>query len=382
MILSDTGSAPTPEALLGVEEQLLAELDGKACLWCGRAATGLYWACLLADCRNPGGDRPELILPAMVCATPANVALLAGWAPRFADCDPATGMITLDSVRERWTPRTRAVLFVHLYGQTADLEPLSSWCREHGATLIEDNAQALGARLPDGRPAGTLGAMAVYSFNPTKILQSGGGALLVRDQELAWRLRGLLARHHPSALLDAGRRAQLASSYRNLHHSLAALKRLLPSQDISVPFGRLRAAYDGLYLAPLKDAAALAAAWPELPAILERRREKAALYEQLLADDGPWSVLSGWRKSGVCWRFSLLLRDPERLVALSDAVRQDGFHVSNLYWELSSFFRPRDACPESDRFARRIVNLWVDDSQTLNDVRRCCESLKHHAQRR
>ncbi len=86
---------------------------------------------------------------------------------------------TLDFIRQRWTPATRAVVFIHLYGQTTDLAPLAEWCQSQGAVLIEDLAQAQCARLPSGQPAGSIGDMAVYSFNRTKILECGGGAFVV-----------------------------------------------------------------------------------------------------------------------------------------------------------------------------------------------------------
>jgi dTDP-4-amino-4,6-dideoxygalactose transaminase len=70
---------------------------------------------------------------------------MAGWKPRFADIDPETGLTTLEHIKLRWTPLTRAVLFIHLYGHTADLTEIEQWCREKDLVLIEDNAQALGA---------------------------------------------------------------------------------------------------------------------------------------------------------------------------------------------------------------------------------------------
>src|ERR1035441_3469116 len=110
------------------------------------------------------------------CATPANASLLAGVTPRFADIDPRTGMPTLQNIQQCWTPQTCAVVFIHLFGQTADLRSLAEWCRARNVLLIEDMAQALGARLPDGTAAGSVGDLSVYSFNPTKILECGGGA--------------------------------------------------------------------------------------------------------------------------------------------------------------------------------------------------------------
>src|SRR5262249_10217452 len=103
------------------------------------------------------------------------------------------------------------------------------------------------------------------------------------------------------------------------------------------------------------------------------------LYARELAS-GPWRLLDGWRESGVCWRYSLLLDSPDRLVALSEAVRRDGFHVSNLYWPVNQFFRPEDACPHADPFARRVVNLWVDVATEPEAVKRCASSVRQRAE--
>src|SRR5271165_704183 len=178
--------AETNEILQPVEADLLRETGGAAIEWSGRAATALYQAYAVA--RKSAGAKAleaEVILPSISCATPANAALLAGVTPRFADVDPSTGMPTLESIQVRWTPQTCAVVFIHLYGQTADLRPIAAWCKAKNIVLIEDLAQALGARLPDGVAAGSVGDLSVYSFNPTKILECGGGALLIRDPRLA-----------------------------------------------------------------------------------------------------------------------------------------------------------------------------------------------------
>jgi len=190
------------------EAAFLADHGGDV-LFCGRGATALYLAFALA--RRSGDDAPEVVLPAASCATPANAACLAGYRPRFADVDPLTGLTSLEAVRARVTPATRAVVFIHLFGQTADLTALAAFCRERSIVFIEDLAQAQGARLPDGRPAGAESDLAVYSFNSTKILDCGGGALVICKPELTEAFRVLMARPWPPQA-DSGVAAQLALS--------------------------------------------------------------------------------------------------------------------------------------------------------------------------
>jgi dTDP-4-amino-4,6-dideoxygalactose transaminase len=372
--------AETNEILQPVEADLLKQTGGAAIEWYGRAATALYRAYSVA--RKLAGARAhgaEAILPSISCATPANTALLAGVTPRFADVDPSTGMPTLQSIQQRWTPETCAVVFIHLFGQTADLRPMAEWCRAKNILLIEDLAQALNARLPDGTAAGSVGDLSVYSFNPTKILECGGGALLIGSPTLATACAEMAESDPLPPEIDGNRARTLALSYRNLHHSLVALLRARAVDEVSSAFLKLQPAFRALYLRRMKDPASLAKAWRQLPDVVQRRYENAQQYNELLKGD--WQRLRQWEQSGVCWRYSLLVNFPDKLAEFSEAVRRDGFHVSNLYWPVNDFFNPADRCPNADQFARRIVNLWVDMSVDRQWVRRCAQNVLTNARR-
>jgi dTDP-4-amino-4,6-dideoxygalactose transaminase len=108
----------------------------------------------------------------------------------LADIEPATHTIDPKQVRRLVTPRTRAILLVHLYGGLADLDAVREIAAEHGLKVIEDCAQSHGARL-HGRPAGSFGDLATFSFYPTKNLGAYGdaGAIAARDPALADRVR-------------------------------------------------------------------------------------------------------------------------------------------------------------------------------------------------
>jgi dTDP-4-amino-4,6-dideoxygalactose transaminase len=368
------------ELLQPIETDLLRQTGAVGVNWFGRAATALYRAFQISKHPRAGDQEFEVILPSISCATPANAALLAGVSPRFADVDPATGMLTLASVQQRWTPNTCAVVFIHLFGQTADLRPLAEWCGNRKILLIEDIAQALGACLPDGACVGSRGDLSVYSFNPTKILECGGGALLIRSPELISVSKDVCrANPLPEEIKDTEAKL-LGLSYRNLHHSLVALLRERALEEVSSAFLNLQPAYRRLYLSRMKNPVRLLSDWARLPEMLHHRYINGQQYEQALKG-GPWQQISQWRESGVCWRYSILVDFPENLVAFSEAVRHDGFHVSNLYWPVGDFFRPSDKCPNADRFARRVVNLWVDQTIHQKWVARCSESLLRNAER-
>jgi dTDP-4-amino-4,6-dideoxygalactose transaminase len=232
----------------------------------------------------------------------------------------------------------------------------------------------LSAHLPDGTTAGSVGDFAVYSFNPTKILECGGGALLIRSQKLASVCAELSESDPLPPEIGEGRSRALGLSYRNLHHSLVGLLRARAIDNASSPFLKLQPAFRELYLRRMKDPVALANSWSQLPKVVEHRYRNAKKYEELLAS-GNWERMSQWQQSGVCWRYSLLVNFADNLVDFSEAVRRDGFHVSNLYWPVNDFFKPGDSCPNADRFARRIVNLWVDQTVDQQWAAKCAESL-------
>ncbi len=135
----------------------------------------------------------EIISPAFTFIATANSILYQGLRPIFADVDPKTFNIDPESLSERITPKTRAVVGVHLYGQPFDLKAISQICDDKGLILIEDCAQAHGAEF-EGKKVGGFG-LGCFSFYPTKNMTTGEGGMITTDDDaLAARLR--LLRNH------------------------------------------------------------------------------------------------------------------------------------------------------------------------------------------
>lgn len=138
------------------------------------------------------GPGDEVIVPAFTFVATAFAVSLVGAKPVFADVDAQTCNLDPASVAAAVTPRTRAVIAVHLYGVPAPMEPLAALTRSRGLLLLEDCAQAHGARY-HGRPTGGLADGGAHSFYPTKNLGALGdaGAITTQDAALAERLRQL-----------------------------------------------------------------------------------------------------------------------------------------------------------------------------------------------
>jgi perosamine synthetase len=163
------------------------------------------------------GPGDEVIVPAYTFPATASVVLLAGATPVLVDIDPATFNLDLARVYESVTPRTKAVLAVHLFGRPLDWEALQN-AVPPDVLLIEDAAGALGARWRD-MPCGGLGTMGCLSFHPRKIVTTGeGGAVTTQDEDLAASIRRL--RNHG---LDAGADIVLPSTNYRLADILCAI---------------------------------------------------------------------------------------------------------------------------------------------------------------
>ena len=141
------------------------------------------------------GQGDEVITPTFsFFATAGSVARL-GARPVFVDVDPVTLMLDAAGVAAAITPRTRAIIPVHLFGLCADMDPIVELAARHEISIVEDAAQAIGATYRD-RPAGALGTVACFSFFPTKNLGGAGdgGLVTTRDDAMAARVR--LLRNH------------------------------------------------------------------------------------------------------------------------------------------------------------------------------------------
>jgi dTDP-4-amino-4,6-dideoxygalactose transaminase len=141
------------------------------------------------------GPGHEVILPANTFIATALAVSAVGAKPILVDCDPATFNIDVSQIEQAITPRTRAILPVHLTGQPADMSPILTMAERHGLAVIEDACQAHGATY-HGKSCGSLGRAAAFSFYPGKNLGGcgDGGLISTNDGQVARRLRQL--RHY------------------------------------------------------------------------------------------------------------------------------------------------------------------------------------------
>jgi dTDP-4-amino-4,6-dideoxygalactose transaminase len=190
-------------------------------------------ACLMAENIGPGDE--VVTTPYTFFATVGAIARV-GATPVFADIDPVTYNVEPSQIESRITPRTRAIIPVHLYGQMADMEAVSWLADQHGLVVIEDAAQAIGAEHK-GRRAGSVGHYGCLSFYPSKNLGAAGdgGMVLTNNAERAETLRCLRAhgsepKYHHRLLggnfrLDALQAAVISAKLPHLDEWTAARQR-------------------------------------------------------------------------------------------------------------------------------------------------------------
>lgn len=175
------------------EQEAAAYLGANFCVSCASGTDALHLAILAAGI----GPGDEVITSPFTFIATAEAICYAGATPVFVDIDPKTFNIDPALIESAITPRTKAVIPVHIFGQPADMAPISAICNKHNLLLIEDCAQSFGAAI-DGKMTGTIGSLGCFSFFPSKNLgcYGDGGLVTCATAELAEQIKVL--RNHGS----------------------------------------------------------------------------------------------------------------------------------------------------------------------------------------
>lgn len=236
-------------------EELLAKRHAAPYALATTSCTAALHLAALALGLGPGD---EVIVPAFTWITSANAAEYVGAKAVFADVNPNTFNLDPAAFEAAITPRTKAVVAVHLFGLAADMDPIMAIARKHNLAVIEDAACAIGTSYK-GVPIGTIGDLGCFSFHPRKVITTGeGGAVTMRTEALA----------------------KLVNSFRN-HGSTG-----LPSAEIEPHGPWTMSTFDNLgYNLRLSDiqAAVGIAQFAKLDHLLAERRSRALRYSELLA---------------------------------------------------------------------------------------------------
>ncbi len=170
-----------------MEKTFCEYLDCKYAIGVSSGTDALLIALMALDIKP--GD--EIIVPTYSFFATAGVVSRMNAVPVFTDIDPVTFNIDPDDIEKRITGKTRAIIPVHLYGQSCEMDKIMDIARKHNLKVVEDGAQAIGVQYKDGKCVGTIGDIGCYSFFPSKNLGcfGDGGLVVTNDDELGERLR-------------------------------------------------------------------------------------------------------------------------------------------------------------------------------------------------
>ena len=339
-------------------EDILAESVGRRFA----VLTGRGTAALMIACRLVPDDRPRVIIPVMVCANVMYAVLYAGKIPVFADVSPHDATIDPNHVAALLAadPGIGAVIAAHLYGHRADIDALSISTRRHGAYLIEDAAQAQGGRHPDGRIFGAAGDMSVISFGHTKILDvGGGGVLLLDDSDLAERAR-LEATRLPHAPNDT---PQTEAQYSRLFY--AAWEAYQTDRRFANLFYPLPDQFRPLFVHAATDlqAQSISAALPDLADELAHRQALYKVYRRAFRSIPGVTTFDVDDTAIAPWRFTFRVPGAIRN-RLLHAIRKAGHPASAWYpclsdWTASPTRIDASTITVARTLEQEIVNLWL-----------------------
>ncbi|MEZ4940522.1 MAG: DegT/DnrJ/EryC1/StrS family aminotransferase [Saprospiraceae bacterium] len=249
---------------------------------CANGTDALQIAMMALDLKP--GD--EIIVPAFTYVATAEVMALLGLTPIMVDVDPDTFNLPVEQVEAAITPRTRAIVPVHLFGQSVDMEPLLQLAQQHHLFVIEDNAQAIGAsyEFSNGtrKKTGAMGHVGCTSFFPSKNLgcYGDGGAITTYDADLAQRLR-MVANHGQN---------------KQYHHAIVGVNSRLDSIQAAILSVKLK----------------------RLDAYCAARRQAADYYDAAFADMPQLKTpVRAANSSHVFHQYTLVVQDGDR-----DALRQ------------------------------------------------------------
>jgi dTDP-4-amino-4,6-dideoxygalactose transaminase len=326
---------PEGEAL---ERELGAFVGVPHAVGCNSGTDALHLA-LVAAGIAPGD---EVVVPAFTFFATAEAVSYTGATPVFADIDARTFNLSAEALAQRLTPKTRAVIVVHLFGQCAAMDELSALCRKKNLILIEDCAQALGAQY-QGRPAGSWGDFGCFSFYPTKNLAAVGDAGLITTRSPDYDKVLRMLRHHGSR-----------QTY--LHERVGWNSRL----------DELQAAVLRVKLKRLEDFNAA-------------RRRVAQRYQARLKGASLQLPVEDPRGRHVYHQFTVR---SEQRDALREALAQDGI-ASSIFYPMPLHRQPayeafhRDlALPASEAAARSVLSLPINPLLDEASVDRICARIR------
>lgn len=318
--------------------ELQKYLGVKHVIPCANGTDALMLALMALDLK----PKDEVIVSDFTFAAPAEAVLFLGLTPVFADINPDTFCIDPASVEQNITSRTKAIIPVHLFGQYADMTAITDIARKHNLYVIEDTAQALGAKTAGTTGAAVSGNIACTSFFPSKNLScyGDGGACFTDDDIFAERIR--IFAHHGSRI-----------KYR--HETTGINSRLDTLQ-----------------------AAILSVKLPYLDKWNTKRAEIAEKYTKALSDTVKCPAIAGIH---IFHQYTILLKDEETRDGLQKHLQKNGI-ASAVYYpyplHTQKAYTTAADCPVTSNICPRVLSLPIYPELTDEQINCITDTLKNY----
>jgi dTDP-4-amino-4,6-dideoxygalactose transaminase len=310
------------------------------------------------------GAGDEVIVPAKTFIASASCAAAVGARPVVCDVDPESQNLTVETVRAVLTPRTRAIVAVHLAGWPCEMGPIVALARERGIAVVEDCAQAHGATWC-GKPVGSFGDAAAFSFCQDKIMTTGGeGGMLVTARAELWERAWAYKDHGKSWAAVHAR--EPAPGYRWLHESFGSNFRMTEMQA-AIGRAQLRK-LDGWVQARRRNAAVLAAGLAGIPGIRVPQPPPSSghSYYRFYAFVEPERLAPGWTSLRVLQAIAAE-GIPCQQGACSEIYRERAF--------VEAGFAPARRLPIAARLAETSLAFLVHPTLDESDMRDCARAV-------
>lgn len=290
------------------------------------------------------GPGDEVIMPSLTYVATANGIRYTGATPVFVDSETETWNIDPATIEAAITPRTKAIMAVHLYGHPADMEPLRAIANKHGLLLLEDAAEAHGARYR-GKRVGALSDAAIFSFYGNKIITTGEGGLIVTNNQ-EWADRAFFLENQGRTSDNPYWHPEIAYNYRMTN---------------------IQAAIGLAQLEKIND-------------LLAIRRRNAAHYNRRLADV-PGLTLppeAEWA-SNVYWMYSVIVGDEFGLSrdVLREKLRAAGIDTRPFFYPVHALpmYNTGQSLPVAEALGARGLNLPSGATLTTKQIDYICDTL-------
>lgn len=290
------------------------------------------------------GPADEVIVPSLTFVSTANAVTYTGAKPVFVDSEPETWNIDPKAIEAALTPRTRAIIPVHLYGHPADMDAINAIAEAHDLIVIEDAAEAHGACYK-GRRVGSLGRAAIFSFMGNKIITTGeGGAVVTNDQALAGRC--FFLENHARYPDNPYWHTEIGFNYRMTNLQAALGLAQLEQVDEFIAIRRRNAAH---YMARLREVSGIT-----------------------LPPQAPWA-------ENVYWMFAPLI-EPEFGLdrdTVMGKLREKGIESRPFFYPIHTMpmYNTGQSLPVAESLSARGINLPSGTNLTEEQIDYICQAL-------